>query len=399
MRVRFVLPALLLAAQAVTAAPAPAEYLPSVCNLVGTATGSTALVAGEPAAVARAVAAAGGRVVGRIHELGVLQVSFGTRAARDATLPAVARAPGVRVAEPERVYTVHRTPNDRYYAHQWGLRRIAAPKAWDLETGSRRAVTVAILDTGVALKHPDLSGRVVAGPDVANDDDDPSDDHGHGTHVAGIVGARTNNRVGVAGLSWGAQLLAVKVLGSDGSGSDCDVVLGMVRATDAGAQVLNLSLGAEGLPCGVVTQWAVDYARDAGAVVVASAGNNAQKGNQASSPANCARVLSVGATDSADKVARFSHHGADVDVSAPGDAVVSTGWDAAKRRNAYAVMSGTSMAAPHVAGLAALLLARHPTWTPDQVMDRIVRTADDRGVRGRDDFYGAGRINAARALG
>jgi subtilisin family serine protease len=380
------------------AAPATA-YLPSVCNVVA-ASGTTALVSSgrSPAPAARAVAAAGGRVVGRVAELGVLQVAFGTPALRDAALPVLRRSPGVRAAEAERRYTATKRPNDPYWPFQWGLFTVGALKAWDTETGTRNPVTVAVLDTGVDLAHPDLAGRVIAGSDVANDDDDPTDDEGHGTHVAGIVAARTGNRLGVAGLSWGATVLAVKVLDAAGGGSDCDIVLGMVRATDAGARVLNLSLGSDGAKCGLVTQQAVDYALGHGALPVVSAGNSAKAGNPVSAPADCAGVLAVGATDSRDKVASFSTHHAYVGVSAPGVGILSTFWDPETGKHTYETMSGTSMAAPYVSGVAALLLSKHPTWTPDQVRDRLVKTADDRGTRGKDDYFGAGRLNAARAL-
>ncbi|HWL36414.1 MAG TPA: S8 family serine peptidase [Frankiaceae bacterium] len=401
MRARIVLVAASLIAGGVVAAPATA-LLPSVCNVAAAPVDTRAMVAydASPAAL-RAVRAAGGRVVGGIERLDVLQVAFPSRVARDAALPVVRRAPGVRYAEAERVFSVHRNPNDTFWRYQWGLFKIGAMKAWNKETGGKTPVTVAVLDTGVDLKHPDLAGRVIAGDDIVANDPDPSDDHGHGTHVAGIVAAKTNNRVGVAGMSWGAKVLAVKVLAANGEGSDCDIALGMVGAADAGARVLNMSLGSTGTRCGLVTQAAIDYARDAGSLPVVSAGNSgsAKDGNPVTTPANCDGVLTVGATDPADKIAKFSTHHPYVDVSAPGVGILSTGYQAMTGRHTYVAMSGTSMAAPYVAGLAALLMSRNPTWTPDQVMDRIVKTSDDRGTRGKDDYFGAGRVNAARAIG
>ncbi|HVF03752.1 MAG TPA: S8 family serine peptidase [Frankiaceae bacterium] len=392
--------AAVLAYGGAVAAPADA-WLPSVCNAVAMESGSSALVAYDArggARAARAATAAGGLVVGGIPALNVLQVSFGSPVARDAALPLVARAPGVRGVQAESVARAHKAPNDPLLRYQWGLAKIGAPRAWDRETGATAAVTVAVLDSGIDLAHPDLAGRLVPGRDVVNDDLDPMDDHGHGTVVAGIVGARTHNKAGVAGTSWGARLLPVKVLDETGGGSDCDIAYGMVWAADAGADVLNLSLGSDGVRCGIVTQYAVDYARSAGAVVVAAAGNAGANGNPTSSPANCSGVLAVGATDQRDKVASFSTHHAYVDVSAPGVGVVSTAFDPRQGRRYYAAFHGTSMSAAFVSGLAALLLARNPSWTPDQVAARIVATADDRGPRGTDDYFGAGRINAARAL-
>lgn len=399
MRARVVVVVTALTLGGVATAPARA-FLPSVCNAVPALPDTRAMVTyADRAAALRAVRAAGGTVTGRIAEIGALQVAFGSAALRDAALPVLRATPGVESADAERTFRPHRKPNDPFLTYQWGLTKVGAPRAWDRETGAKGTVTVAVLDTGVALTHPDLMGRVLRGKNVVDNTDDPRDDHGHGTHVAGIVAAKVNNRVGIAGVSWGSPILAVKVLGADGSGSDCDIALGVVSATDAGAKVLNMSLGAEGAPCGAVLGKAVEYARDAGAVPIASSGNSGNKGNPQSTPANCPGVLAVGATDSRDKVAKFSTHHSWVGVSAPGVGIFSTTFDPKTERNSYASWSGTSMAAPFVSGVAALLLARNPSWTPDQVIDRIVATADDRGVNGKDDFYGAGRLNAARALG
>jgi subtilisin family serine protease len=391
-RRRAALLAAALAGASLVAAPAAHAFLPSFCSVVGVPA-TKALV---PASAARALPAAGGRVVGGIRELGVIEAEFGSRAARDAGVRAL-RAAGV-AAEAERTYRATKTPKDPYLPYQWGLYKVGAPKAWDRETGRTAPVLVAVLDTGVDLHHPDLAGRVTAGKNVADNTDDPSDDNSHGTHVAGIVAAATNNKVGVAGMSWGAKVLAVKVLGADGSGSDCDVALGMVLAVRGGAKVLNLSLGADGADCGLVAQEAADYAHQQGALVVVAAGNAGAKGNPTAAPGNCAGVLTVGATDQKDKVAKFSTHKPYVGISAPGVTVVSTYFDPETGKHSYAALSGTSMATPFVSGLAALLFSKHATWTPDEVRTRITSTADDLGLSGRDDYYGAGRINAARAL-
>jgi subtilisin family serine protease len=388
-----------LAAGALVAAPAHA-LLPNVCSLVPSTAGTGAMVgygAAGPAAVTRAVTTAGGRVVGGIAALRAVEAAFPTRHARDAALPLL-RESGARYAEAERVFRAQREPNDPLLPYQWSVFKTGLRTAWDKETGARNAVTVAVIDTGVDMRHPDLEGRVVAGKNIADNTDDPTDDDGHGTHVAGIIGARANNRTGVAGVSWGATLLAVKVLAADGSGTDCDVALGIVSAVQAGARVLNLSLGADGAPCGGVQQAAVDYATRNDAVTVVAAGNNAKQGNKQNAPADCSGVLAVGATDARDKVAPFSAHLSYVAVSAPGVSIESTYYDPKARRHGYARLSGTSMATPFVAGVAALLLSKHPDWTPQKVMDRITTTADDRGIKGRDDYYGAGRVDAARAL-
>ncbi|HEV2890863.1 MAG TPA: S8 family serine peptidase, partial [Frankiaceae bacterium] len=240
-------------------------------------------------------------------------------------------------------------------------------------------------------------GQVLAGTDLVNGDDDATDDHGHGTHVAGTIAAASNNRAGVAGVAWGAKVLPVKVLNENGAGTSCDIAVGIVEATDRGASILNMSLGMSGA-CPVVFQAAFAYADNKKVLPVASSGNDALQGAPSSAPANCPGVLAVGATDPYDKPAVFTTWGPQVDVSAPGVQIMSTTIDAKTGKFGYGFMSGTSMACPHVAGLAALVRSRHPDWTPAKVSEVIVSTADDRGPRGRDDFYGSGRINAAKAL-
>jgi subtilisin family serine protease len=391
------LAALALAAGALSA-PAHA-FLPGYCYAVPATAATRMLVSYAstgPDAAVRAVTAAGGRVVGGIARLRAVEAAFPSVALRDAAAPVLAGA-GLRV-QPESVFTTDRKPNDPYVLYQWALPKIGAFSAWDREIGTTSPVIVAVIDTGVDLRHPDLVGRVIAGKNVVDNTNDPSDDMGHGTHVAGIVAAGTQNGVGVAGMSWGAQVLAVKVLSAAGSGSDCDIILGILSAADAGAKVLNMSLGAEGSPCGFLTQTALDYAHNKGALSVVSAGNGAKKGNKTNSPANCKGVLAVGATDSADRIAPFSTHQPYVGVSAPGVNILSTYFDPKTGKHWYAQLSGTSMAAPHVAGLAALIWSKHKDWTPEQVAARITGTADDRGPKGRDPYFGSGRINAARAL-
>jgi thermitase len=399
-RGRALLLAAALGAGVLAAAPADAS-LPSVCYTVPALSDTRALVtydANARNAAVRAVTAAGGRIVGGIPRLHTVEAAFGSRALRDAALPALRTAPGVRGADPEHVQRALRQPKDPFLRYQWGLFKVGATKGWDRETGTHNPPVVAVLDTGVDFQHPDLVGHVTRGKNIVANNDDPQDDHSHGTHVAGIVAAATNNRRGVAGMSWGAQVLAVKVLDASGEGSDCDIALGLLSAADAGAKVLNLSLGAEDSPCGLVMQSAVDYALDKGALPVVSSGNGAKHGNKPSSPANCEGVLAVGATDVNDKIANFSTHQSYVGVSAPGVNILSTYYDPKKNKRSYVSFSGTSMAAPMVSGLAALLLSKHKDWTPEQVMARIVKTADDKGLRGKDPYYGAGRINVARAL-
>jgi thermitase len=312
--------------------------------------------------------------------------------------------PAVEYAEPNyrRSITVT-TPSDSYYASQWNLPKIRADYAWDIQKGSS-GIIVAVIDTGVSLNHPDLSGRIVAGYDFVDNDSVPADENGHGTHVAGIAAASTNNGTGVAGVDWNARIMPVRVLDSDGSGWDYDVVDGIIWAVDNGADVINMSLGGPS-PNPSTLQAAIDYAYDHGVVVVAAAGNDALKGNPVFYPASCNNTISVAAVDRYDTRASYSEYNEYVDVAAPGgdmnaahtDWVLSTYWSSSGG-NAYAWSCGTSMASPHVAGLAALLLSHYPTATPDQIEAAITNTAVDLGTAGRDDLYGHGRIDAWSAL-
>ena len=308
--------------------------------------------------------------------------------------------PDVLYAEPDYIARAQDTiPNDPYYGSQWGLSKIGAPAAWDHTTGAS-GVVIAVVDTGVDLTHPDLScpGKLTSGWNFVSNNNDPDDDHGHGTHVAGIAAACSDNGSGVAGVAWGATLMPVKVLDSGGSGYYSDVAAGIIYAVDHGAKVVNLSLG--GLSGDNTLADAVQYAHDHGVLVVAAAGNCAQDGYQCSFlynpvvyPAAYPTVLAVAATNSGDNWASFSEYRPYVGVAAPGVDIYST-----IREGGYGAMSGTSMATPHVAGLAALLWSFAPSLTVDQAKNVIESTADDLGTPGKDNYFGYGRINAGRAL-
>ncbi|RPI86795.1 MAG: peptidase S8, partial [Chloroflexi bacterium] len=279
----------------------------------------------------------------------------------------------IRYAEPN--YTMHIAdvyPSDPGWGNQYGLVRIRAPQGWELATGSS-SVTIAIVDTGIDRTHPDLAGKLVAGIDIANGDTNPQDDHGHGTHVAGIAAALSNNGRGVAGVSWGARLMPVKVLNAAGSGSQANVAAGIVWATDHGAQIINLSLGsrdesldASGFP---VLKDAVDYATSAGVIVVAAAGNGG--GNSVMYPAAYPNVIAVGATDSSNTRAGLSNYGPEIDLCAPGISIFST------VPGGYSSSSGTSMAAPFVSGLASILLGIPGNGSPAAVTGQMQNTALD----------------------
>ena len=301
--------------------------------------------------------------------------------------------PDVEAVEPNRVRSASRVPNDASYPSQQPyLTRIGAPTAWDVaNTGA--ATVVAVLDTGVDRDHPDLAPNLVAGRDIVNVDADPSDDNGHGTEVAGVVGAATGNGSGVAGVAWNARIMPVKVLGADGTGFDADIASGITWAADHGADIINLSLG--GFGSSTALDQAVDYALAHDVVVVAAAGNEAA--GVPSFPAAIPGVLAVTAADAQGRFAWFSNHGPWITLAAPGINIVTTAL-AAGPSMATASVTGTSFSSPIVAGVAALLRERHPAWDWSRVAYELVRTARDAGPAGVDDAYGFGIVDAAAAL-
>lgn len=313
------------------------------------------------------------------------------RAATARTIGVAQQDPGVlsvgvdrRVAQFGRV-GVDRA-NDRYRRRQWGMSLLAVEEAWRLSTG--RGVVVAVVDSGVDGDHPDLAAAMTQGANTRRDHGDRSpatrDGNGHGTHIAGIIAARSRNRVGVVGVAPRARIMPVKVLGADGSGWTSDVVEGIVWAVDHGADVVNLSLGAP------AAEWmapAIRYAVARGVTVVAAAGNDASR--QPLYPAAFPGVIAVSALDPSGRAAAYSNRGATVDLAAPGTNIVST------VPGGYGLMSGTSMAAPHVAGVAALVQSLDPGADPATI---LLRTAADLGLPGRDNRYGHGRVAPSAAL-
>jgi serine protease len=350
------------------------------------------------------------------------------------------RDAAIEYAEPDRILTYAATPTDPRYTDQWhyydtvgGLR---LPAAWDISTGA--GVVVAVIDTGYR-PHADLSGQILPGYDfistaaIGNDgngrDSDASDpgdgvtagacgggqplydqpSSWHGTHVAGTVAARTNNGVGVAGVAYNAKILPVRVLGKCGGYTSdiADAITWASGGTVAGvpanpnkARVLNLSLGGGGA-CTATMQNAINGARSRGAVVVAAAGNSAMDVSNAS-PANCAGVIAVAATGRTGGRARYSNFGAQVALAAPGgdggSGILSTlnSGRSGPLADTYAVYQGTSMAAPHVAGVAALMLATNTNLTPDEIATRLKSTA--RAFPASCAGCGAGIVDAAAAV-
>lgn len=290
-----------------------------------------------------ALAAAGVEVVDTIPPLGIVEGRVDAVAAPAARL-ALAGAPGISFVEEEQVVTAELVPTDTYWSRQWGPRTIGAPQAWDLTTGSS-SVVVAVLDTGVD-PNADLDGKLTAGYDFVNGDADPADDNGHGTSAA-VVAAGDANDGGVAGICWTCRVMPVKVLDHTGTGGTLGIAKGITWATDHGADIITMSLGASTQTAAV--QQAVAYARSAGVLLVAAAGNEGV--TTPTYPAADAGVIGVGGSTELDGRYAWSNHGSWVDVAAPGcnGSLFSSG--------AYGDFCGTSSATPVVAGVAALGLA------------------------------------------
>ncbi|HND93506.1 MAG TPA: S8 family serine peptidase, partial [Anaerolineales bacterium] len=238
--------------------------------------------------------------------------------------------------------------NDPHYVDQWALPAIAAPEAWAAMSADAPAVTIAVIDSGICVTHPDLNGRIVSGWDFVEGDAVPQDDFGHGCAVSGVIAANMNDGIGIAGVAPNANIMPLRVLNSSGFGSYSDVAAAVVFAVDNGAQVINLSLG--GSSPSSTLENAINYAVANGVVVVAAAGNNGTEG--ALYPAAYDSVVAVGSIDPNLAHSSFSNYGSQVDVWAPGRDIMTT-----KRTGDYGLVSGTSFAAPYVAGAEAVYMA------------------------------------------
>ena len=280
-------------------------------------------------------------------------------------------------------------PNDSYYSeYQWNLPKINMPNTWDITTGNS-SIIVAVLDSGIDTYHPDLQGKITLQKNIVTGSTYVTDTDGHGTHVSGIIGAIGNNSEGIAGISWQTKIMPVKVSDSYGYIYDSYVINGIIYAVDNGAKIINISLGGSGYSPAM--QDAVDYATTRNVVVVSAVGNDGT--TELKYPAACYGVIGVGSTNAQDNKSTFSQYNQSVDVVAPGEAIASTYY-----YGGYVSGDGTSQAAPHVSGLASLILSVKPSLSASQVVSIIQETSVDFGASGRDDLYGYGRIDAFEAV-
>ncbi|MEB3197696.1 MAG: S8 family serine peptidase [Candidatus Sericytochromatia bacterium] len=288
-------------------------------------------------------------------------------------------------------------PNDPLVSKQTHLPQIQAFDAWPITRGEART-PLAILDTGIDTTHPEFTGRIhPASRNVLDSNAPPEDDYGHGNHVAGIAAAAADNGQGVAGVAPQAPLLVVKIMDAQGRGDDATFAAGLVHAVDAGARVVSMSFGAgESSP---LFEAALKYALERDVLLVASAGNENRENDPLKRPhlpSTFAGVVEVAAVTPDDRKARFSNYGKTTALCAPGVDIFAT---YRLKFGGYGKFSGTSMATPMVAALATMVRGLHPDWSAARVREQLERTADDLGRPGRDDLFGAGRINCARAVG
>jgi subtilisin family serine protease len=374
------------------------------------------------------------RELGRTYVLELTGLDAAGIASRLAALRA---DPEVEYAEADQRYAVNLVPNDPYfssfgswgqaYADLYGIKKINAPTAWDTTAGS--GIVVAVVDTGLDVHHPDIAANVwtntaeIPGNGIDDDgngfvddvhgwdfigasyasptpDNDPADLYGHGTHVAGTIAGVGNNNLGVIGVAWGAKVMPVRGLDNDGYGDDVSLAQAIQYAANNGADVMNNSWGG-GAPSQTITD-AMQYAYDLGVVIVAAAGNSSMDASQFF-PAQLPTVIAVSSLSPSDTLSNFSDFGSKIDVAAPGEDILSlraTGTSMGTPVGTdYTRASGTSMATPHVAGVAALVLAQHPEYTNEQVRQVLRTSATDVEAAGYDLKAGYGRVDAAAALG
>jgi subtilisin family serine protease len=346
---------------------------------------------------------------GYLPQIGVWQVAPQTKTPASALVD-LQNAPGVLWVEPNQwVHATQVIPNDNFFqAQQENLRVIGLPEAWSYTTGLD--LPLAIIDSGIDLDHPDLKNKLWQNPgeipgnlldddqngfvddlngwDFVNDDAVPQDDNSHGSHVAGIAAAETNNVIGIAGVSWGARIMAIKALNQNGDGSWFDVASAILYAADMGGRIINMSFGAA--DSSLTIEAAVQYATNRDCLLIASAGNG---GGAVLYPAALPEVMAIAATDNLDLPWSYSNRGPEIELAAPGVHIIST-----NATGSYIFLDGTSMSAPHVSGVAALLWSLKPGYTAQQIRGVLISSAKDVWSSGWDWLTGWGRLDAYQAL-
>ena len=317
----------------------------------------------------------------------VLQVPA---AARDQVLDALQHNPNIEFAETNGLASPAALTNDTYVinGYEWHLNKIQAGDAWGITSGNASTL-MAICDTGVAADQPDLMGKVLPGYNFYANTTDTADDYGHGTAVAGAAAAQGNNGMGVAGIAWSASVLPIKISDPAGYATYANMASALTYAVDHGARVINMSFS--GSSSSTTLQGAADYVWSHNGLIFASAGNTGTSAPQY--PAACKNVIAVSGLEYEDVIGTWSSYGSDISLSAPGVGIFTTNRD-----GTYAGWSGTSLASPIAAGVAALVVSLNPELTNASILDLLKNNSDDLGTAGYDIYYGYGRVNAYRAL-
>lgn len=326
----------------------------------------------------------GGKQIGKIEGINVRVIQLPPQASEKAVEALLKHNKHLKFAERDMLVKPS-TTNDPYYSKGWHLPKIGTPTAWQTSSGSN--VVIAILDSGVDPDHPDLAAKLVPGWNTYNNNADTADVYGHGTKVAGAAAALTNNSVGVAAVAGDAQVMPMRVTGTDGWASYSAIASALTWAADRGARVANISF--YGVETSSSARSAAQYMKNKGGLVVTSAGNYGVEETIAPSDT----MITVSATDSNDNKASWSSYGSFVDVAAPGTSIYST-----VNGGGYGSVSGTSFSSPITAGVVALMMSANPALSPADLEKALYSSALDLGTAGFDKYFGNGRVDAAAAV-
>lgn len=335
------------------------------------------------AEIDKALRAHGGRRLAKIGAINVHVVELPAQANIDTAAAALARNAHFKFVERDRIFPPAATTNDPSLADQWHLTKIGAPTAWDTSTGNN--LVIAILDSGVDGSHPDLVARMIGGWNAYDNNYQTADVTGHGTLVAGTAAATGNNAVGVASVAYAARIMPVRISDANGYAASSTIASGLTWAADNGARVANISFGVAGY---ATVESAAQYFKGKGGLTMVAAGNDGALLNTYPS----GNMVVVSATDINDQKTAWSNYGPFVSIAAPGENIVTTA-----RGGGYASASGTSVSSPVVAGAAAVMMAANPALPNTQIESLLYSTSVDLGAAGRDDYYGAGRVNVGAA--
>lgn len=324
----------------------------------------------------------------RLGKIGWSKVRVEKNKTMHQTMRNLTRNPQIIQVEPNYYGEFLSEPNDPYFDQQWYLLNIKAPEAWDTSLGEE--VVIGLVDSGIDATHQDLAGNILSdGWDFGDDDDDPSDQNGHGTLVGGVIAGVQNNGFGISGVSPESKILPLKInQGGNNFFSSSAVAEALLYAADFGVIIINLSLEfKEKSQC---VEDAVKYAHEKGCLIIAAAGNT---NSPVSFPANLNEVMAIAAIGGSNLKSSFSNYGSEIELTAPGEFIFTTGLG-----GNFSLVDGTSFSAPIVTGVAALVAAKDSSLGREQLREHLIHTADDLGEEGRDEWYGYGKVNAFKAV-